>query len=115
MEHNYIFNYVYYLGHFLALANLYLVKIVYSINGCILIEITYFRCLYISCWSRMMSIDENFLTTICMQINFIIAMLQFLINFQCEEHLVNYSYQASRNLFGLTGPLGDIYPTFRFW
>ena len=115
MEHNYIFNYVYYLGHFLALANLYLVKIVYSINGCILIEITYFRCLYISCWSRMMSIDENFLTTICMHINFIIAMVQFLINFQCEEHLVNYSYQASRNLFGLTGPLGDIYPTFKFW
>ena len=61
-----------------------------------------------------MSIDETFLTTICMQINFIIAMLQFHINFQCEEHLVNYSYQASRNLFGLTGPLGDIYPTFKF-
>jgi len=32
-----------------------------------------------------------------------------------EEHLVNYSYQASRNLFGLNGPLGNIYPTFKFW
>ena len=102
-------------GHFLTLVNLYLVKIVVSINGFILIEITIFRCLYITYWSRLMSIDEDFLTLICMEINCTIAMMQFVMNFKCEEYLVNYYYQASRNLFGLTGPLKDLYPTYQFW
>ena len=62
-----------------------------------------------------MSIDEDFLTLICMEINCTIAMMQFVMNFKCEEYLVNYYYQASRNLFGLTGPLKDLYPNYQFW
>ena len=102
-------------GHFLSLVILYLNKMVISINGFILIEITLFRCCYINNWTRMISTDQNFLTIICMEINCIRAIIQFVINFQLEEHLLNIFYQASRNLYGLTGPISDFYSTYAFW
>ena len=103
------------IGHFLSLVILYLNKAVISINGFILIEITFFRCCYINKWTRMVSIDVSFLTIICMEINCIRAIIQFVINFQMEEHLLNIFYQASRNLYGLTGPISDFYSTYVFW
>ena len=94
-----------YEGHFFSLVNLYLNKSVIDVNGFILIEITFFRCCYINNWTRMVSIDERFVTIICLEINCVRALIQFVINFQMEEHLLNIFYQASRNLYGLTGPI----------
>ena len=104
-----------YEGHFFSLVNLYLNKTVININGFILIEITFFRCCYINNWTRMVSIDERFVTIICLEINCVRALIQFVINFQMEEHLLNIFYQASRNLYGLTGPISDFYSTYAFW
>ena len=84
-------------------------------NGFILIEITIFQCMYILYWSRMMSLDEGFLTMFSIEINFVISLVLIVIDFKTEEHLVNPFYQASRHLLGLTGPLTDIYPTITFW
>ena len=83
--------------------------------GLVLIEITFFRCLYIKYWSQMMGLDENFMTVVCIEINCILTFSLFFINVGTEQHLVNYFYQASRNLFGLTGPLMEIYPKITFW
>ena len=109
-NHFYIF-----LGHFLSALSLYIGKFITYMIGFILIEITVFKCLYIMYWSQMMSLDEGFITVLSMEINFIISLLLISIDFKTEEYLVNHFYQASRNLFGLTGPLTDIYPTITFW
>ena len=102
-------------GHFLSLLNLYANQIVVIMIGMILSEITIFRCFYISNWSQMMALDEDFVTIICIEINCIITLLFIVVNFGTQQYLVNYFYQASRNLFGLTGPLMKLYPKITFW
>ena len=54
-------------GHVLAVSSLYLSKIVLHMIGLVLIEITLFRCLYIKCWSRDVSLikSANFLNLFC--------------------------------------------------
>ena len=59
-------------GHFLSLLNLYANQIVDIMIGMILSEIIIFRCFYISNWSQMMALDEDFVTIICIEINCIL-------------------------------------------
>ena len=102
-------------GHFLSLLNLYVNQIVVIMIGMILSEITIFRCFYISNWSQMMALHEDFITIVCIEFNCIITLLLIIVNFGTQQYLVNYFYQASRNLFGLTGPLMKLYPNITFW
>ena len=102
-------------GHFLSLLNLYVNQIVIIMIGMILVEITIFRCFYINNWSQMMALDEDFITIICIEFNCIITLLLIVVNFGTQQYLANYFYQASRNLFGLTGPLMKLYPNITFW
>ena len=44
-----------------------------------------------------------------------ITLLFIVVNFGTQQYLVNYFYQASRNMFGLTGPLMKLYPKITFW
>ena len=102
-------------GHFLSLLNLCVNQIVVIMIGMILSEITIFRCFYISNWSQMMALHEDFITIVCIEFNCIITLLLIIVNFGTQQYLVNYFYQASRNLFGLTGPLMKLYPNITFW
>ena len=102
-------------GHEVAVFMLYLTLYVYWQSLFTLVHITILNLLYINCWNRMMALDENFLSTICIQINYVLSALLFTVRFVTEQHNENRHYQAIRRLFGYKGPLTKLYPTIKFW
>ena len=102
-------------GHELAVFMLYFSCFVYWQSLFTLVQITILNLLYINCWNRMMAIDENFLSSICIQMNYILSTFLFTVRFFTEQHIENRHYQATRRLFGLKGPLTELYPTIKFW
>ena len=102
-------------GHELALLILYLTTWMVHLSLFTLMQFTILNLLYIKCWNRMLSINQDFLTMICIQINYVIVAFLVTVRFCTEQHNVNIHYQSTRNLFGLTGPLPDLYPKIRFW
>ena len=103
------------IGHILALLNFYTTQICVTMIAMTLLEVTIFRCLYIKYWTRMVSIDEDFLTIICIEFNSTIGFWMVVANFSTQQYSVNYFYNAFRNLYDLSSPLKEIYPNVTFW
>ena len=103
------------IGHVGALITLYFTMWVYLLSLFTLVQFTILDLLYINCWNKMMSVNENFLASICIQSSNVMAGLLMSVKFLTQQHNVNKHYQGSRNLFGLKGPLTELYPTIKLW
>ena len=103
------------IGHVGALITLYFTMWVYLVSLFTLVEFTILNLLYINCWNKMMFVNEDFLASVCIQISNVIAGLIMSVKFLTQQHNVNKHYQSARNLFGLKGPLTELYPTIKLW
>ena len=103
------------IGHVAALILLYFTTWVYLLSLFTLVQFTILNLLYINCWNKMMFVNENFLASVCIQSSNIIAGIMMSVKFLTEQHNVNIHYQRARNLFGLKGPLTELYPTIKLW
>ena len=82
----------------------------------VLAEITILWCFHISHWNRMISMNDDIVTIICIEFNVIVTFGMLFVNFFTEHYKVNYFYHTARKLFGLTGPLTQkTYNKIRFW
>ena len=103
------------IGHVLALILVYFTMWIFLLSLFTLVQFTVLNLLYINYWNKMMSINEDFLSSVCIQSMNIVAGLIMTVKFITEHHNVNKHYQSARNLFGLKGPLTDLYPTIKLW
>ena len=103
------------IGHTLALILVYFTMWIFLLSLFTLVQFTILNLLYINCWNKMMSVNENLLSLVCFQSMNIIAGMIMMVKFITEQHNVNKHYQSARNLFGLKGPLMELYPTIKLW
>ena len=103
------------IGHVLALILVYFTMWIFLLSLFTLVQFTVLNLLYINYWNKMMSINEDFLSSVCIQSMNIVAGLIMMVKFITQQHNVNKHYQSARNLFGLKGPLTDLYPTIKLW
>ena len=104
------------LGHNAAVLCVYTIVASMIFSALTLAEMTVLKCLYISSWSKMAMIEDDFLAKIITEVNTVITGICIFVRIYLEEPISNFHYMKLRGFDDMHTPaMNQWFNTINKW